>query len=89
MSKKPSMGHNPLAYSLKSHASFDFIRNTQEQEKPEPEETTTVQKKVASYYLEESIVDEIRAIAEKENRSFSSVANDFLKEAMSHKEESE
>ena len=83
------MGHNPLAYSLKSHASFDFIRNTQEQEKTDQEETPTVQKKVASYYLEESIVEEIRAIAEKENRSFSSVANDFLKEAMSHKEESE
>lgn len=83
------MGHNPLAYSLKSHASFDFIRNTQEQKKTDQEETSTVQKKVASYYLEESIVEEIRAIAEKENRSFSSVANEFLKEAMNKKEESE
>lgn len=30
MSKKTSLGHNPLAYSLKSHASFDFIKNTQD-----------------------------------------------------------
>jgi predicted DNA-binding ribbon-helix-helix protein len=87
MSKKTSMGHNPLAYSLKNHASFDFIRNTQEQDKSTEEEDISVQKKVASYYLEESIVDEIRSIAEKENKSFSAVANEFLKQAMNKKEE--
>ena len=87
MSKKPSLGHNPLAYSLKSHASFDFIRNTQEQDESDKEETHTVPKKVASYYLEESVVDKIRAIAERNDQSFSAVANEFLKQAINHKEE--
>lgn len=89
MSKKESLGHNPLAYSLKSHASFDFIRNTQEQQSTDQEKTPPVHKKVASYYLEESIVNEIRAIAEKEDKSFSGVANEFLKLAIKRKEEPE
>ena len=89
MSKKPSLGHNPLAYSLKSHASFDFIRNTQEQQSTDQEKTSSVQKKAASYYLEESVINEIRAIAEEGGKSFSSVANEFLKSAIKRKEESE
>lgn len=89
MTKKQSLGHNPLAYSLKSHASFDFIRDTQEQQSTDSEKTPSIQKKVASYYLEESIVDEIREIAETENRSFSSVANEFLKSALKNKDEVE
>lgn len=89
MSKKASLGHNPLAYSLKSHASFDFIRNTQEQQSTDQEKTSSVKKKVTSYYLEESIVNEIRAIAEKEDNSFSGVANEFLKSAIKRKEEPE
>lgn len=89
MSKKASLGHNPLAYSLKSHASFDFIRNTQEQQSTDQEKTLAVQKKAVSYYLEESVVDEIRAIAEKDGKSFSSVANEFLKTAIKRKEELE
>lgn len=89
MTKKKSMGHNPLAYSLKSHASFDFIRDTQKQQHAEPEKTPSISKKVASYYLEESVVDEIREIAKTEEKSFSCVANDFLKLALKRKDELE
>ncbi|MEP1150372.1 MAG: hypothetical protein ABJH08_01480 [Balneola sp.] len=89
MTKKQSMGHNPLAYSLKSHASFDFIRDIQEEDGSDSEEAKPVEKKVASYYLEKPIVDEIREIAETEDRSFSSVANEFLKSALKSKDEIE
>lgn len=89
MTKKQSMGHNPLAYSLKSHASFDFIRDIQEQESTDSEKVKPVEKKVASYYLEKSLVDKIREIAETEDRSFSSVANEFLKSALKRKDELE
>tara|TARA_R110002124_G_scaffold286453_1_gene467395 strand:- start:12606 stop:12875 length:270 start_codon:yes stop_codon:yes gene_type:complete len=89
MSKKPSLGHNPLAYSLKSHASFDFVRNTQEQEDTDQDKNTSGQKKVTSYYLEESIVNEIRAIAKKEDKSFSCVANEFLKQSIKRREDTE
>lgn len=85
MSDKPSMGHNPLAYSLKNHASFDFIRNTQDQKESEEENSAPAQKKVASYYLEENIVDAIRAIADKDDNSYSAVANDLLKDALRRK----
>lgn len=87
MSKKASLGHNPLAYSLKSHASFDFIRNTQNQDSADEEESVQIQKKVASYYLEEDVIKEIRTIADKEDKSYSCVANDFLKASIEKKQD--
>lgn len=86
MSKKPSLGHNPLAYSLKSHASFNFIRNTEEPQKPEKVRDAHPPKKVTSYYLEESVVDKIRAIAEEKEKSFSCIANEFLKTSIKREE---
>ena len=79
MSKKTSLGHNPLAYSLKSHASFDFIRNTQETSDNGSAESA-IQKKVASYYLEEETIKKIRSIAEEKGESYSSLVNDYLNE---------
>ncbi len=78
MSKKTSLGHNPLAYSLKSHASFDFIKNTQDTSDTSNVEKTK-QKKVTSYYLHEETIDRIKAVAEQKGESYSSVVNDFLK----------
>jgi len=89
MSKKPSLGHNPLAYSLKSHASFDFIRSSDERKKPEKVRDVQPQKKVTSYYLEESVVDKIRSIAEEKSKSFSCVANEFLRASIEREEASE
>lgn len=86
MSKKTSLGHNPLAYSLKSHASFDFIRSIQNDSNSsvaEPE----VKKMVASYYLEEPVIRQIRTIAKEEKESFSAIANSFLKQAIKNKRE--
>ena len=88
MSKKTSLGHNPLAYSLKSHASFDFIKNTQDTsdtsnvEKPK-------QKKVTSYYLHEETIDRIKVVAEQKGESYSSVVNDFLKEMLDKENQKE
>ncbi len=78
MSKKTSLGHNPLAYSLKSHASFDFIKNTQDTSDASTVEKSN-QKKVTSYYLHEETIDRIKAVAEQKGESYSSVVNDFLK----------
>ncbi|MEQ9091220.1 MAG: hypothetical protein RIE52_09020 [Balneola sp.] len=78
MSKKTSLGHNPLAYSLKSHASFDFIKNTQDTSDAGTVEKSN-QKKVTSYYLHEETIDRIKAVAEQKGESYSSVVNDFLK----------
>ncbi len=80
MSKKNSLGHNPLAYSLRNHASFDFIRDNNSGK--DASEEKKVSKKVASYYLEETVVDSIREIAEKEDESYSHIANRFLKDSI-------
>jgi hypothetical protein len=88
MSKKTSLGHNPLAYSLKNHASFDFIRNIQNNSESGSIESE-IRKKVASYYLEERVIDKIKEIAKEEEDSFSSVVNRFLKEGIKNRYESE
>ena len=80
MSKKTSLGHNPLAYSLKSHASFDFIKNTQDTSDTNASDVEkSKQKKVTSYYLHEETIDRVKAVAEQKGESYSSVVNDFLK----------
>lgn len=80
MSKKKSLGHNPLAYSLKSHASFDFIKNTEDKSDNEASDVeNSKQKKVTSYYLQEETINRIKTVAEQKGESYSSVVNDFLK----------
>lgn len=88
MSKKTSLGHNPLAYSLKSHASFDFIKNTQDTSDTSNVEKTK-QKKVTSYYLHEETIDRIKVVAEQKGESYSSVVNDFLKEMLDKENQKE
>jgi len=78
MSKKKSLGHNPLAYSTRSHASFDFIAPTQEQEE-EAEENQRVEKETASYYLESALVNKIKSIADERDASYSSIVSGILK----------
>ncbi|WP_020402822.1 hypothetical protein [Gracilimonas tropica] len=78
MGKKKSLGHNPLAYSTRSHASFDFIAPSNEKEKEEKEEGR-VHKETASYYLESPLVNKIKAMADEQDTSYSSIVNDILK----------
>ncbi len=85
MSKKQSLGHNPLAYSLRNHGSFDFIRDTQGKNGNQQKEPV-ISKKVASYYLEESVIEKVREIAEQQDDSYSGVANRLLKEALKKEE---
>lgn len=85
MGKKKSLGHNPLAYSMSRHASFDFIgTQTAEPEREERPADPEVQinKIVASYYLEETIVNKIKSIASKRDLSYSAFANSLLKQSL-------
>lgn len=84
MDKKKVLGDNPLAYSFRNHASFDFIRDTtsetSEEAKDESEEKSV--KKVVSYYLEESIIERIKKIADDNNESYSSVVSQMLRSSL-------
>lgn len=88
MSKKKSLGHNPLAYSTRNHASFDFIAPSMEHEAkkepadsaPEPEKK--VNKITTSYYLEEPMVEKIKALADANDMSYSAFVTDLLKKAL-------
>lgn len=85
MSKKKSLGHNPLSYSTRAHASFDFITPSYKEEE-EVEESAQKEKKVhkvtASYYLEEPVVDKVRNLAEQKDTSYSALVNALLKDSL-------
>lgn len=88
MSKKKSLGHNPLAYSTRRHASFDFIAPSESEEdvaKEEngaSEEQEKVQKVTASYYLEQPLINKIKHLADQKGISYSALVNDILKDAL-------
>lgn len=84
MSKKKSLGHNPLAYSTRRHASFDFITPSQEEEDTavSTEDEKKVNKVTASYYLEEPIVEEVRNLANQKEISYSALVNGILKASL-------
>ncbi|MEX0724295.1 MAG: hypothetical protein WD357_02865 [Gracilimonas sp.] len=87
MSKKKSLGHNPLAYSTRRHASFDFITPSDENRKEEDESTDSqsgskVNKVTASYYLEEPLVNTVRDLADKKEMSYSALVNGILKDVL-------
>ena len=87
MSKKPSLGHNPLAQNLRNHGSFDFIKDTA----PKKVSTKKVKgkatsKKVVSYYLEKDVIKKIQEIAKNESKSFSALANELLNVSIEKKE---
>lgn len=85
MGKKKSLGHNPLAYSMMGHASFDFIpsqeQNVKENESKEKEDHET-HKITASYYLEEPLVTKIKNIAKKKNQTYSATVSNLLKKSL-------
>ncbi|MFA5669856.1 MAG: hypothetical protein WC967_11470 [Balneolaceae bacterium] len=85
MSKKPSLGHNPLDQNLRNHGSFKFIRKTTKEEVGETVEEKPGPKKVVSYYLEEDIIDKIREMAQDEKKSFSALANELLNSSINSK----
>jgi hypothetical protein len=86
MSKKKSLGHIPLGYSMTGNATFDFIPDRSTAEAPGVEEPVeglmkeqvhpeVSKKKVVSYYLEEDIINRLRRVADDTNESYSSVAS--------------
>lgn len=85
MSKKKSLGHNPLAYSTRRHASFDFI--TPSEGNREPEDAPSVAEKkinkiTASYYLEEPLVNKVKNLADQKEISYSALVNELLKDSL-------
>jgi hypothetical protein len=84
MSKKKSLGHNPLAYSTRRHASFDFITpsDADQDAGQENQKDPKASKTTASYYLEESVIDSIKDIADSRETSYSAIVNAILKSAI-------
>lgn len=88
MSKKKSLGHNPLAYSTRRHASFDFIapsgsdEESTEKSRSVPSSDNSINKVTASYYLEEPIVNKVKDLADKNNTSYSAIVSDILKDQL-------
>ncbi len=88
MSKKKSLGHNPLAYSTRRHASFDFITPSEREEDGDKvanegsEEQSSAEKITVSYYLEHPLVNKIKHLADQKGTSYSALVNDILKDAL-------
>lgn len=86
MSKKKSLGHNPLAYSTRRHASFDFITPSKDDREEDGavanEDEKKVNKVTASYYLEEPLVNKIKNLADQKEISYSALVNDILKDSL-------
>ncbi|MEX0720356.1 MAG: hypothetical protein WD059_06790 [Balneolaceae bacterium] len=84
MSKKKSLGHNPLAYSMLGHASFDFIPNNEEKKRKaaDKSEKNKTSKITVSYYLEEHLVEHIKNLAEENHTSYSSMISQMLKNGL-------
>jgi hypothetical protein len=87
MSKKKSLGHNPLAQSSLGYASYDFISSSENNEEEEGEKGKgaslhDINKKTASYYLEEPVISKIRKLADKHGTSYSALVNKILKNTL-------
>lgn len=84
MSKKPVMGHNPMDYRPLADAKFSFIPQTESGSgitDPETEKKSS-KKKVVSYYLEESLIEEIRNKAKERENSYSHYVGEILKKGI-------
>ena len=84
MSKKKSLGHNPLAYSTRRHASFDFITpsDSNSDADDQSQKVRKASKSTVSYYLEDPVVEGIKAIADSRETSYSAIVNAVLKSAL-------
>lgn len=84
MTKKQVMGHNPLGYRPLANAKLSFIPQTdsgsgetdERLKKPSP------RKRTVSYYLEETLIDEIKSRAKENEDSYSHFVNQTLKKAI-------
>jgi hypothetical protein len=87
MSKKKSLGHNPLAYSTQRHASFDFITPSENNEGDGDDKNTAhnknkVNKITVSYYLEEPLVNKVKSLADSKESSYSALVTRLLKKSL-------
>ncbi|SMO33821.1 hypothetical protein [Gracilimonas mengyeensis] len=79
MSKKKSLGHNPLSQRGVRYATFDFIKPLETEEDDHPRKKRKINKTTASYYLEEPVVNKVRRLAKKKGTSYSALVNEMLK----------
>jgi len=83
MSKKKSLGHNPLAYSMRGNASFDFIRsNEKDSSSDSRKKNRKTNKKIVSYYIEVPLVKELKRQADEAGVSYSKFVSDCLKKTL-------
>ncbi len=85
MSKKKSLGHNPLAHRKRKYASFDFIAPSNdevEQANKAKAKEDKVNKTTTSYYLEEPVINKIKTLADQRDTSYSALVNEILKQTL-------
>lgn len=88
MSKKKSLGHNPLAYSMRGNASFDFIRSNEKDSSSDAhQKTRKINKKIVSYYIEVPLVKELKRQANEAGISYSQFVSDCLKKTLIQNEQ--
>ncbi len=77
------MGNNPLTYRPLAGAKFAFIPQTESGSGVSGStKRRTPSKKTVSYYLEESLIDEIKKRAREKEDSNSHFVNELLKKAI-------
>jgi len=84
MSRKKSLGHNPLGFSGFDQNSLGFIGTKSHQHQSNTHENHHhdqkghVDKKVVSYYLEVKLVRRLKRIANSEGRYYSSLVSEAV-----------
>ena len=84
MSRKKSLGHNPLGFSGFDQSSLNFIGSKPDQHHSDTHKNHQhdgnkhVEKKVVSYYLEVKLVHRLKDIAHSEGRYYSSLVSEAV-----------
>lgn len=84
MAVRKRLGHSPLGYSMLGNSNFDFIPDRNPKPRPVPlEKEVTVEetppKKIASYYLDEEILKDLKLYSKVNKQSYSSVVEDSIR----------
>lgn len=81
MSKKPSLGDNPLAYNLRIQGTFDFIRDIRKSEGLYDEDEAA-EPGFIEIKLDKAILDKAIDTARREGISVSALINNLLEQAL-------
>lgn len=81
MSKKPSLGDNPLAYNLRIQGTFDFIRDIRKREGLHSESEAS-DPGFIEIKLDKTVLDKAVQRAAEEGISVSALINNLLEKAL-------